>query len=308
MDRFSPGRFGDEDPWFKIGNFGITTTIAVAGLAVISMFVWAAEGPGGFVFRNMALLARDFGGGVLSGEVWRLVTWPIPNEPGFFPLLLVVIFYLLGSQLETAMGRVPFTMFLGALVIIPALIVTVLELVTGIDGGASGLRFVELGVLVAFAARNPKALFWPGIPAWIIAGGIIVIETLQLVGTRTSESSQYSLVLLYSMVAVSLLGIRALGHADELGWIPKIPLPGTLGAGLGVASFGGGGSAPTRTKTKRGRKSKLRPVPDPVDDALADAEIDSLLDQVASQGLDSLTSKQRKQLEAHSKRMRKRND
>ena len=41
---------------------------------------------------------------------------------------------------------------------------------------------------------------------------------------------------------------------------------------------------------------------------LADMEIDSLLDQVAEQGLDSLTKDQRKRLEEHSKRLRKRRD
>ena len=34
--------------------------------------------------------------------------------------------------------------------------------------------------------------------------------------------------------------------------------------------------------------------------------MDALLDQVASQGLDSLTRKQRKQLEAHARRLRRR--
>ena len=37
-----------------------------------------------------------------------------------------------------------------------------------------------------------------------------------------------------------------------------------------------------------------------------DMEIDALLDQVAERGLDSLTKDQRKRLEEHSKRLRKR--
>ena len=64
-------------------------------------------------------------------------------------------------------------------------------------------------------------------------------------------------------------------------------------------------SRPSRAR----RKSNLKSVaPDPVQSDLADMEIDALLDQVANEGLDSLTKAQRKRLEDHSKRLRKRNE
>ena len=48
------------------------------------------------------------------------------------------------------------------------------------------------------------------------------------------------------------------------------------------------------------------PPPPTVADQVAQAEIDALLDKVAEQGMDSLTRAERKALEEHSKRLRKR--
>lgn len=327
MDRFSPGRFGSDDPWFKVGDVGITTTIGVAALATISMFVWAIEGAFGPIFRNLVLISRgtdvEVGNlnipvlGVLEGGIWRLLTWPIPNQPDIWTVLLIVIFFFLGSQLEAQMGRKPFAMFLLAMTFIPAVMVTILELVTGVAGAASGLRFLELGVLVAFAVVNPTARFFFGIPAWAIAGVIIVIDTLQFLGARET----YGLTLLFSVLIVALFGIRALGHAEEQTWIPKVPLPAKFGGDPYRAAnkrrekasrpdVGSGFASGGVPKPKFGRSGpNLQSVPPPADsveERLADAEIDALLDQVASSGLDSLTPAQRKRLEAHSKRLRKR--
>ena len=72
------------------------------------------------------------------------------------------------------------------------------------------------------------------------------------------------------------------------------------------------GSTPRqRPQQQRRRRSRVRgnlsAVPSPPQpDPLMDMEIDALLDQVAERGLDSLTKDQRKRLEDHSKRLRKR--
>ncbi len=95
-----------------------------------------------------------------------------------------------------------------------------------------------------------------------------------------------------------------MGLAESAAWIPRIPLP----ASLGGSPQSGGASRPSRPSRAR-RKSNLKAVaPDPIQDDLAEMEIDALLDQVANDGLDSLTKAQRNRLEEHSKRMRKRKD
>lgn len=288
-------RFGySDDPWFRIGGYPVSTTAFVVGLGVISMIIWAAEGRFGPIFSGLVLFSESSSyGSVLEGDAWRLITWPIPNEPHFWTIILFAIFYMLGSQIESLLGRWRFAFFLVALTLVPAVIVTVVEAGTGITGYAYGLRMVEVGVLVAFAAQYAHARFWPGIPGWVIAVVIVGLDAIQALGNR----NWFALIVLACTVAVALLAIRAFGYATNLTWIPKL-------------SMASGPSQPsTRAHSSRSRRRSrgrdhLQSVPsagEPVS-----PEIDALLDQVASQGLDSLTRKQRKQLEAHARRLRRR--
>ena len=293
-------RFGySDDPWFRIGTFPVSTTAFVVGLGVVSMIVTAAEGRFGPIYRNLVLLSEDLTfngmplGSVLEGEVWRLITWPIPNKISFWTIILFAIFYMLGSQLEALLGRWRFAFFLLALTVIPAVLVTAIEAITGMSGGIAGLRMVEVGVLVAFAAQYSQARFWPGIPGWVIAVVIVGLDVLQAL----SDRDEYALIVLACTVAVALLGIRAFGYATNLTWIPKL-------------SFASGSSQtatePRYSRSRRRSRSRdhLRAVP--TRDESVTPEMDALLDQVASQGLESLTRKQRKQLEAHARRLRRR--
>ena len=303
MDRFGPNRFGSsEDPWFRVGDFPVTTSAFVAGFGVLMMFVWAAEGSGGPVWENLAYLPNT----VSEGEVWRIVTWPIPNRPDFWTFIMLAIFYLLGSQLEALMGRRPFAWFLGTLTVVPALALTVAELLFDITGGVWGLNFVEMGVFVAFVANYPTARFWPGVPGWVLGAVFVGLRFLGLVADRNS----FGLVLLFATVATALVMLRSMGYAHELQQIPRVPLP---------SAMTGGSATPVRQKRqRRGRgrgRGDLRAVPSApppprrtVQDDLADMEIDSLLDQVASEGIDSLTKEQRKRLKDHSDRLRREKD
>lgn len=299
---------GGNQPWFRVGQLDVTTTVAVIGLGVFSMLIWAIEGAERTISRQLYLTPQELPGvgSVLEGQIWRLVTWPIPNEPDFWTIILFAIFYMLGTQLENLLGRTQFLWFLVALTVIPALVVTLFDLLfSGFIGIGAGLRFVELGVLLAFVAQYPTARFWPGIPAWVLGAIVIGLEFLQALGDR----NDFNLVLLFTTVAVSLIGIRSFGHADELPWVPRVSLPSFV-TGQGRPSRPASGSGGGRSRRRRGRgRSNLSAVPSPsAGDAMADMEIDALLDQVAEQGLDSLTKEQRKRLEEHSKRLRKKRD
>ncbi|MGI9621959.1 MAG: rhomboid family intramembrane serine protease [Acidimicrobiales bacterium] len=305
-DRYSfssPWSRGNE-PWFRVGQVDVTTTVAVIGVGLIYMLVWAIEGPARSISKHLWLISEEFGvGSVIEGQIWRLATWPVVNEPDIWAILLFAIFYMLGNQLENLMGRRPFMFFLLALTLMPAIVVTLVELIlSDFAGFAFGLRFVELGVLAAFAAQYPTARFWPGIPAWIIAAVIIALDFLQALGDR----NDYEFVMLATVIITSLIGFRSFGFANELEWIPRIPLP---------AAITGSSAQPSPPRQRR-RKSRGRgranlsvappPSSPPQSDRRMEMEIDALLDQVAEQGLDSLSKDQRKRLEDHSKRLRKR--
>lgn len=285
-------RFGSsEDPWFRIGNVDVNTTTLITGLGVLSMLVWAVAGSGG-LFGALQLVSDD----VTSGQIWRLVTWPIPNVPDIWTVILLAVFYMLGSQLEASMGRRLYAILLGAMTVIPAVLFVVVSTLLASGGGFGGLRWLELGVLCAFAAKWPNAQFFFGIPAWVIAGVIVFIDVLQLLRTPSG------LVLLIGVVGIALVGIRSMGFAEEVTFIPKLPLPASLGGESRPAA------AKKPKRSSRRNAQHLSAVPNPAKDALDDREIDALLDQVSTHGLDSLTSAQRKRLEQHSKKLRKRRD
>ncbi len=300
MSRFQfsvPNRRGPDDGWFRVGTFDVGTTVLVVALGVLSMFVYAADKT---VLRHLFLLpdGAPVLNGVRQGAVWRLVTWPLVNEPSLSAVIILAIFWWFGRDLERVMGRIRFTWFLLALTVIPAVIATAFALLFSSFAleSAAGLRFVELGVFVAFIARNPTARFFFGIPGWVIAAVFVGIDLLQFVGDRL----WFSVLLELASIATALLGLRAMGHAEEATWIPLIPLP--VGAG-----GGGGGGRIHRVKRRRGEGGGTvvsGPWAGAVPDFVDQEEIDRLLDKVAATGLGSLTKDERARLEAASRRKR----
>jgi membrane associated rhomboid family serine protease len=251
--------------------------------------MWAIEGTNHEISRKLFLAPQK----VLDGEIWRLLTWPLVNQASFWTIFLFFILYMLGNQLENLMGRRTFLYLLLALTVIPALVVTLTSLSNSDSIGLYGLRFVELGVLIAFAAQFPFARFWPGIPAW---GIVSVIVGLQFLDALQMRSGLHALALL-SVALTALLGMRSLGYATDLHWVPALP----IGGKSKIHSH-------ERTKRKkRFRKNHLRAVSD-FRDRHTEKEIDQILDQVADEGVESLSKEQRKRLEQHSKELRKRRD
>ena len=105
--RFSisvPGHRGPNDPWFRIGTLDVTTTVLVILTCVASMFVWAIEGPEHEVLDKL-ILWPDL---VLDGQVWRVATWPVPNAPDIWLVIMLAVFWYFGTEVEGLLGRVRF--------------------------------------------------------------------------------------------------------------------------------------------------------------------------------------------------------
>jgi membrane associated rhomboid family serine protease len=295
VGRFSfsvPERRDASDPWFRIGTLDVTTTMLVVLASVASLFVWAASQT---VHEYLWLLPDE----VKSGELWRLVTWPLANVPDLWTVITIAIFWYFGRQVESLLNRNRFAVMLLLLAVIPGIVGVLLDM------PQAGLAPVELAVFLVFVAEYPFARFFFGIPAWAIGAVVVGIQVLQYLGNRDRNS----IVLLFVTIAVAALTARAMGLAESLPWIPKIPIPAsgtrrkrrTRRRGQGDV-ISGPWSASSRTEPYRG--SSLPQPPRPADDPRDQAELDHLLDKISAAGMDGLTADEKRRLNELSKRLR----
>ncbi len=287
----SPFSRGGGDPWFHAGGVPVTTTVAVTGLGVLAVLVLAIEGGIGTILGSLVL--RDTA--LTRGQLWRLVTWPVPPESDFFWALLgLLFFFLVGSQFESMLGRRAYTGFIAAITVIPAVVWALLEVATGQAAVRPGLSLLFLGVAAGFSAALPQARSFFNIPFWGLVAFFYAIRLLAIIANRDLPGFG----MLLTTGALGLVLTRSLGFADRVEWIPSVGLP---------ATFTGSGATTARPTSRRKRRSRnranLRAVP-----TASDAEIDALLDQVNEQGIGSLTKQQKAMLERHAKEMRRRRD
>ena len=166
---------------------------------------------------------------------------------------------------------------------------------------------ISVGVLVAFAAEFPGARFIFNIPSRVVAAVLVAFQLLQLMGDRYWDD----VWMLLFVVVTSLVAMRAYGYSGDLTFIPKLawPFGKKSRSGPRPSSSGGGKSSGSGGGRKRRKgQPELKIVtpayrPPVVDRGIQD-EIDTLLDKIAAQGLDSLTSEERQRLDRASRRLR----
>lgn len=275
-----PGRRDHDDPWFRVGTLDITTSVLVPALCVVSMFVWAANPE---FLRPLVLFADD----VRHGQVWRLVTWPLANDPDIWTALTIAMLWYFGRELERMIGRVKFAWMLLLLAVVPGLVGTLLDI------NQAGIRPVEIAIFCVFCMELPDVRFFGGIPAWIFAVVIVGIEVLQLIGLRLPEL----IVLLAVSLATAMLAGRAFGVLTHYEWIPKLARHrGRRSGGRKRSSRGSGGSDTTVVAGPWAGAN----TPNPRDQY----ELDALLDKISANGIDSLDRGEKARLNELSKKLR----
>jgi hypothetical protein len=294
------------DGWFRAGRFDVTGTDILCTLAIASMFVYGISLE---LFTKLIFVpafVRDL-------ELWRIITWPIATEPAIFPLIGIVFFWLFGQQLEGLFGRNKFVVWVLAVTIIPAIVLTLLA---GLDSSFDfnsvefGIGSLFLGGIWVYAATYPGVKWFEVVPLWAIAAIFTVLNLLQYSGTGATGK----IVFLLAGVGVSLVAGRSLGLAT--GWpIPHLPLDGGTRSVKPRKSKPPKSAKPRPSNPGAGRvvegpwKQGPAPVAPPLKSStsVADqAELDSLLDKIGATGMDSLTGDEKKRLNDLSKRLRNR--
>ncbi len=307
MFSFRPSRFaeGGGDPWFRIGTFDIGSAGIVSLIVAVSMFVRAAEGSSG----PLGEWTPYVGSRVLDGEIWRLFTWWLPNEPSLWTVVTVAMVYLFGSQLEASLGgKERMATYLGIMILIPSVLALILDL-SGISGTPISFlalipipaSLVSSALFYSYVAHIPNAQFFFGIPGWVIGAVFFVIRLLQVIQSRNLAL----IILTVLALVVTLLTAKAFGLAEEITWIPD------LRGGRAQQPQAAAGRAKKIRRPRRGRKGgpDLTVVPGPpvntgVDD-FDEMGIDEILDQVNAFGMESLSGDQKRRLKEYSKRKKK---
>jgi hypothetical protein len=284
-----PGR-GSDDGWFRLGSIEVTTTVLVVVLVIASVVEWAFEGSYG-PLQSHILLDPD---SVMSGQVWRVLTWPIayPGGIGIFDVLTIFIFWYFGTEIESLLGKKKMAWFVGLVTVgLGLLWVAVVELSTTY-GTLSAVNQLELMVLLVFIAEDPHRRFFFNIPGWVIGVIIIGISMLSYVGNR-----EWLLLLNFALGLVLTAFIaRSLGLMGEWRRVPHVNL---RRQGRSKRQKRRSSSGPTVVQGPW-QPSETPPV------SRDQAALDALLDKISASGMDSLTDGEREQLMILRDRLRRR--
>ncbi len=286
--QFSLPQRRNRDGWFRLGGLDITTTALMVLLGVLSMFWYAVD--------KSSLLNLAYNGQLVrQGDVWRVVTWPIVNPPTeIWVVLTLAFFWFVGHAIEDRVGRSRFTVLIVTMTILPAIVTTLLQFQE--FSYTFGLGVLGIALLAVFALDNPGALFFFGIPAWVLAAVYVGIDVLRYLGDRRYEPLTLELL----VIVVGLVGARQYGMVSQMRFIP---------------SFAPGDAKPARPARSRsrprskGKSSGSTVVAGPWAGAephsLEDEyELNGLLDKISADGMDALSRTEKARLNELSKKLR----
>jgi len=298
-----PERHRATDPWFRVGTIDVGSAGLLSLLGVGSMLLYAMEGREKNILLSLALIPSK----VRSGEVWRIFTWPLANgltQTLFGVAISVAMLWYFGGRLEAMVGRVQMATLLAAMVVVPGLLGTALDL------DAAGLRSLSMAVLLIFIAEYPQMRFFFGIPAWVLGVAYVVIDALQIMGDLGAGKQLLFYVL---SLLVAALAARSVGLLTAYPQVPRIPLPPAL-SGVKPRHASSGPTRGPRPPRQAGNRSSnvvdgpWTPPPPPSratpEVKIAQDELDGLLDKISSSGLESLSADEKRRLNELSKRLR----
>ncbi|MGB3736584.1 MAG: DUF6576 domain-containing protein [Ilumatobacter sp.] len=295
------------DGWFRVSRFDITTVDILTAAAIFSMFLslWPIRN----VLPVWDLLPYD-NTGIRSGEIWRLVTWPIAEFAGFFPIIGVAFFWSFGQQLEGLFGKGKFLVWTLAVTLIPAVAMALIGLAGNsfdLSGPDFGLGLLFLAGIWVYAGTYPNVRWFDVIPIWAIAA----VFTLLRIAAYGPAGSLFVVIAIVTALSVG----RTLGFATA--WpIPHIPIGGGTGGGRQKRTKptppkrpkrGGAGQRVVEGPWRREPEASAPKVVPPIGPSPADqAEMDGLLDKISDEGMDALSGAEKQRLNELSKRLRNR--
>ncbi|MEO7589084.1 MAG: rhomboid family intramembrane serine protease [Arachnia sp.] len=266
-----------EDYWFNIGRLQITSTLVAVLLGAVGMLAWVFSGglTGALAFVPEA---------VFSGQVWRIFTWPLAEYLDLWQVLMLVMLWYFGRDLETTIGRNQMAkLFFGIWVSLTASALIIGVLLPGV--ALAGLREVQFGILLLWIGEYPTRKFVFGIPAWVLGSVLLGIQILQMVGGRAWGEL---FVLLFGLLGVAIAA-RRVGLLSNASFIP------------------GGHTHRAKSGTSHTHRSSASRQPTRHERRHTSDEdrMDDLLSKISAEGIHSLSKGERAELEKLRQRRRR---
>jgi hypothetical protein len=275
--RLTPGGNHPHEPWFHIGSLGVTTTWLVVFGSIVGLVLFAMLGGAGVA--GLALIQANLS----ELKMWTLLTWPFAYPQfSIFDVLAIFFFWYFGSDLErNELGRVRFAWLLVTFTAVLSVLAVFFGAVLDPSYVLAGLGMLEMMVVLLWIAQWPDRMFIFNIPAWLFGVVLVGIQLIQYLGYRS-----FVMLLVFVVgLAANAFVARQFGLLDKFAWIPRVAGPAQP-------------RAPKPAKAKK-RKSGPTVVTGPWESSTVSKDeqrMDELLDKIHSQGADSLTSKEKKEL------------
>ena len=212
---------------------------------------------------------------VWHGQVWRLFSY-VSFDPAFFTqrslwfLFSILLLYFFGREVEQLVGRKSYLQFYAALIIVPALL---LSLVSFLIGPQFYLNCgdVIFGVFVAFATIYPGAMpaMWIPLSARVLM--LILLGVSTLIDLAIHDTT--AIFMLWACSAVGFFGMRLLGAGYGMNWLTDW------------------------LEERRTQKLMRRHNFKVVQDKKATESIDAILEKISKHGVGSLDARERATLE-----------
>lgn len=147
----------------KFGRFAIRGLMKYVILVYIVGFIAYKVNPE--FYYNWLMLDIDR---ILEGQVWRILSFliqPIEDESILLTVIMLFIYYSIGSSLEHVMGSFRFNLFYFSGILFNILAVVVIYIVTKIAFGVGfnypvDLGYLNMSMFLVFAAIFPDASFY----------------------------------------------------------------------------------------------------------------------------------------------------
>lgn len=264
MSGLFAARGPSSEPWFKVGRFEMTTSLILVVAVVLSWIVWAVA--------PATLLALYYSPETMGLQLWRLVTWPLADQPSLWGIVTLFFLWYFATNLENSIGRSRMVWLLVGIWASLTIAATIVGLTLG-GTVLAGVFMIEFVILLVWVAEYPTMRFFFNIPAWAIGLVLVALQVLQLLGSRDYQGL-VSLALSLVLVAIAA---RMVGLFTAYPWIP-----GGRRAGR-----------PKAARQTRAQRSAARAQHRQMSDR---DRLDMLLDQINEQGIHSLTAAQRREM------------